>query len=61
MQNFNEKFKNCKYLPLTREEMVDMIEGRPVRRPAVAMGSWIQPEIISKEKQIIYKEKARKP
>ena len=57
MQNFNEKFKNCKYLPLTREEMIDMVEGRKVRRPAVAMGSWIQPSIISEAKQKIYKEK----
>ena len=37
MKSFNETFKNCKYLPLTREEMIDMIEGRVVRRPAIAM------------------------
>jgi len=57
MKNFNETFKNCKYLPLTREEMIDMIEGRVVRRPAIAMGSWIQPELLAKEKQLVYKEK----
>lgn len=57
MKNFKEKFKDCKYLPLTRKEMMDMIAGKPVRRPAIAMGSWIQPAILSKEKQIIYKEK----
>ena len=57
MKSFNETFKNCKYLPLTREEMIDMIEGRVVRRPAIAMGSWIQPELLAKEKQLVYKEK----
>lgn len=28
MQDFNEKFKEMKYKPFTRQQMIDCIEGR---------------------------------
>lgn len=43
-----------KITPFTRQEMIDCIEGRPVRRPALAIGTWIHPDLLSEDKQQRY-------
>lgn len=40
-----------KTVPFTRQEMIDCIEGRPTRRPAVAIGTWIHLDQLSEDKQ----------
>lgn len=56
MQDFNEKFKDCAIKPFTRQEMIDLIEGRGSSRPAVAIGTWIHPDILAPEKQEVLKK-----
>ncbi len=46
-------FKNAKVQPLTRQEMIDLIEGNGAKRPAVAIATWIHNNILSEEKGVI--------
>lgn len=60
MQDFNEKFKDMKYKPFTRQQMIDCIEGRGAPRPGVAIGTWIHLDLLSKDKQEVLKELFKK-
>ena len=42
----NEKFKNAKYQPFTREEMKALVEGKGARRPAIACGHWLHIDLM---------------
>lgn len=56
MQNFEEKFKNVKYKPFTRQQMIDCIEGRGSHRPGVAFGTWVHLDLLSEDKQEVLKQ-----
>jgi len=43
-------FPNAKYQPFSRQEMIDLIEGRGAKRVAVACGNWLQKQELSPEK-----------
>lgn len=45
------KFPEAKYLPLSREEMISLIEGKGVRRVAIATGNWLHIDELGEEKQ----------
>lgn len=60
MQDFNEKFKEMKYKPFTRQQMIDCIEGKGAPRPGVAIGTWIHLDLLSKDKQEVLKELFKK-
>lgn len=47
----SSKFPGAKYLPLDREEIKSLIEGKGVRRPAVAFGTWLHIDEMSEEKR----------
>ena len=47
----NEKFKNAKYQPLMREEMISLVEGKGARRPAIACGHWLHIDLLHEEDQ----------
>lgn len=47
----NNKFTNAKDAPLTRQEVIDLIEGNGVRRVGVALGNWLHPDELGDEKQ----------
>ena len=49
--NYEEKFKDYKIKPFTRQEMIDCIEGRGSYRPGVAIGTWIHMNLLSIDKQ----------
>ncbi len=50
-QKEQERETDMKTVPFTRQEMIDCIEGRPMRRPAVAIGTWIHLDQLSEDKQ----------
>lgn len=49
----HNKFKNAKYQPLSRQEMIDLIEGRGSKRVGIACGTWLHIDELSKEKRPI--------
>lgn len=51
-----EKFPEAKYLPLTREEMISLIDGKGTPRPAIACGHWLHIDELGKEKQPVIEQ-----
>lgn len=51
-----EKFPTAKYLPLTKAEMIALIEGKGAPRAAVACGHWLHIDELAEAKQPILKE-----
>lgn len=52
----SEKFPNAKFEPLTREEVKSLIEGKGVRRPAIAMGHWVHIDEMNPEDQPVIEQ-----
>ncbi len=54
-----KKFPQAKSLPLSREEIISLIKGTGVRRPAVSFGNWLHIDELGKEKQPVLRQLLR--
>ena len=51
-----EKFPKALYEPLSRQEMIDLVEGKGARRPGVCCGHWLHIDELAPEKGPVIEE-----